>query len=86
MLDMMNDNQDLTQMEYELGDPTGPSFEVGTTSNPNSSKKKKAKMAKARGPAFLTFEDILLVKSCLATTTDPICGTKQKGNNYLEKT
>lgn len=68
-------------MEYELG---GTSFEVGTTSDPNPSKT-KGKMAKARGPAFSTFEDILLVKDWLATTMDPICGTEQKGNKYWEK-
>ena len=41
MSNMINDNQDPTQMHYELGDPTCSSFEVGTTSNPNPSKKKK---------------------------------------------
>jgi hypothetical protein len=85
MSDMINDNQGSAQMEYELGDPTVPSFEVGTTSNPNPSKKKKAKTTKARDPTFSTFEDNLLVKAWLATTMDPICGTEQKGNTYWEK-
>ena len=40
-------------MDYELGGPDGPSFGVGTTSNPNpSKKKKKPKMAKVRDPAL----------------------------------
>ena len=60
-------------------------FEVGTTSDPNPSKKKKGKTTKARGPAFSTFEDILLVKAWLATTMDPICGTNLKRNKYWEK-
>ena len=84
---MINDNQDPTQMDYdyELGDPNGPMFEVGGTSNPNPNKKKKAKMPKARGLTFTSFEDILLVKSWLAKTLDPICGPEQKGNRYWEK-
>ena len=77
---MINDNQGLIQMEYELG---GTAFEVGT-SDPNLSKK-KGKTAKARGPTFSTFEDILSVKYWLDTTVEPICGTKKKGNKYWEK-
>ena len=73
-------------MDYELGDPTCPSFEVGTTSNPNPSKqKKKIRTAKERGPTFSRFVDILLVKSWLATTMDPICSTEQKENTYWMK-
>ena len=61
-------------------------FEVGAISDPNpSKKKKKTKTAKARGPAFSRFEDILLIKTWLATTMDPICGTEQKGNKYWDK-
>ena len=39
---MINDNEDPTEMEYELEATTA--FEVGTTSDPNPSKKKKGKM------------------------------------------
>ena len=82
---MTNDNEDQSEMEYELEATTA--FEVGTTSDPNLSKKKKkkTKTPKARGPALSRFEDILLVKTWLATTMDPICGTKQKGNTYWTK-
>src|SRR3990170_7614074 len=81
---MINDNEDPTEMEYELEATTA--FEVGTTSDPNpSKKKKKTKTPKARGPTFSRFEDILLVKAWLATTMDPICGSEQKGNKYWEK-
>ena len=80
---MINDNEDPTEMEYELEATTA--FEVGTTFDPNPSKKKKTKTSKARGPAFSRFEDILLVKAWLATTMDPICGTEQKGNTYWMK-
>ena len=80
---MINDNEDPTEMEYELEATTA--FEVGTTSDPNPSKKKKTKTPKARGPAFSRFEDILLVKAWLSTTMDPICGTEQKGNTYWTK-
>ena len=84
MSNMINDNEDPTEMEYELEATTA--FEVGTTSDPNPSKrKKKTKTPKARGPAFSRFEDILLVKAWLATTMDPICGTEQKGNTYWTK-
>ena len=83
MSNMINDNEDPTEMEYELEATTA--FEVGTTSDPNPSKKKKGKTTKARGPAFSTFEDILLVKAWLATTMDPICGTNLKRNKYWEK-
>ena len=83
MSNMINDNEDPTEMEYELEATTA--FEVGTTSDPNPGKKKKTKTPKARGPAFSRFEDILLVKAWLATTMDPICGTEQKGNKYWEK-
>ena len=83
MSNMINDNEDPTELEYGLEDTTA--FEVGTTSDPNpSKKKKKAKTAKARGPAFSRFEDILLVKSWLDTTLDPISGTEQKGSTYWE--
>ena len=80
MSNMINDNEEPTEMEYELEATTA--FEVGTTSDPNPSKKKKGKTTKTRGPAFSTFEDILLVKAWLATTMDPICDTEQKGNKY----
>ena len=84
MSNMINYNEEQpTVMEYELEATTA--FEVGTTSDPNPSKKKKTKTPKARGPAFSRFEDILLVKTWLATTMDPICGTEQKGNKYWEK-
>ena len=72
---MINENEDPTELEYELEATTA--FEVGNTSDPNpSKKKKKAKTAKARGPAFSRHEDILLVRAWLATTMDPICGTE----------
>ena len=78
MSNMINDNEDPTEMEYELKGTAA--FELGTTSDSNpSKKKKKIKTAKARGPTFSRFEDILLVKAWLATTMDPICGTEQKG-------
>ena len=80
---MINNNKDPTEMKYELEAIT--TFEVGTTSDPNPSKKKKVKMAKAIGPTFSTFEDILLDKTWLAITMDPKCGTGQKGNKYWEK-
>ncbi|KAE8799262.1 hypothetical protein D1007_25390 [Hordeum vulgare] len=81
---MINDNEDPAEMEYELEATTA--FEVGTTCGPNPSKKKKKnKMVKARGPDFSRFEDILLVKSWLATTMDPISGTEKKKNTYWEK-
>ena len=81
---MINDNEDPTEMEYELKGTAA--FELGTTSDSNpSKKKKKIKTAKARGPTFSRFEDILLVKAWLATAMDPICGTEQKGNKYWEK-
>ena len=83
MSNMINDNEDPTEMEYELEATTA--FEVGTTSDPNPSKKKKTKTTKARGPGLSRFKDILLVKAWLATTMDPICGTEQKGNTYLTK-
>lgn len=71
-------------MDYELEDTTV--FEVGTTSDPSlSKKKKKSKTTKARGPTFSRSDDILLVKSWLATTVDPICGSEQNGNTYWEK-
>ncbi|KAE8795054.1 hypothetical protein D1007_30259 [Hordeum vulgare] len=45
---MINDNEDLTEMDYELEATTA--FEVGTTSDPNPSKNKnKRKMAKEIG-------------------------------------
>ena len=84
MSNMINDNEDPTKMKYELEATTA--FEVGTTSDPNpSKKKKKTKTPKATGPAFSRFEDILLVKTWLATMLDPIGGTEQKGNKYWEK-
>ena len=82
MSNMINDNKDPTKMEYEFEATT--SFEIETTSDPNTSKKKKTKMAKARCPTFSRFGDILLVKVWLGTTVDPICGTKQKWNQYRE--
>ena len=86
MSDMINDSHDPTQMDYELGDPTCPSFEVGTTSNPNpSKKKKKPKTTKARGLAFSTFEDILVVKAWLGTTMNRTCSIEQEGNKYWKK-
>ena len=83
MSTMINENEDPTQLEYELEATTA--FEVGNTSDPNPSKKKKAKTAKARGTAFSRHEDIMLVGVWLATTMDPICGTEQKGNTYWTK-
>ena len=54
MSNMINDNEDPTEMEYELEGTTA--FEVGTTSDPNPSKKeKKSKTTKARGPTFSRF-------------------------------
>lgn len=60
MSNMINDNEDLTEMKYELEATT--TFEVGTTSDSNPSKQKKTKTAKARGQAFSRFKDILLVR------------------------
>ena len=61
-------------------------FKAGTTYNPNpSKKKKKTKMEKVGGLTFPRFKDILLVKTWLAITMDPKCGTGQKGNKYWEK-
>ena len=83
-MNMINDNENTTEIEYELEATTA--FKVGTTSDPNPrKKKKKTKTAKARGLAFSRFENILLVKAWLATTMDPICSTEQKGNKYWEK-
>ena len=70
------------QLDYDLGDPNCPTFEIGGTTNPN--RYRNAKIPKARDPAFTTFEDILLVKALLATSMDPRCGTRQKGNTYWE--
>ena len=48
MSNMINDNEEPIEMEYELEATTA--FEVGTTSDPNlSKKKKKTKTPKARG-------------------------------------
>ena len=67
-------------MGYDLGDINYPTFNVGGTSC--TSKKKMAKIPKASGLTFKTFEDVLLVESWLDTNMDPICVMKQKGNKY----
>ena len=85
MPEMINDNQEPTQMDYDLRGPNFPTFEVGRTSNLNPNKKRKAKMPKARGPTFTTFDDILLVKAWLATLMDPICDREQKGILYWRR-
>ncbi|KAE8775869.1 putative oxidoreductase [Hordeum vulgare] len=72
---MINDNEDPAEMSYELDE----------ISNPIPSNKKKGKTAKARGPAFTRFEDVLLVKSWLDTTLDPISRNGQKGTMYWKK-
>ncbi|KAE8805460.1 putative oxidoreductase [Hordeum vulgare] len=51
--DTSEQNKGLTQMQYELGDIT---FEVGRTSNPKPSKKKKAKRTKARDTLYHKIE------------------------------
>ncbi|KAE8783472.1 putative WRKY transcription factor 40 [Hordeum vulgare] len=59
---MINENEDLTHVEYEMEEMAA--FVIGATSDPNpTKKKKKGKTTKARGFAFSRFEDILLVKS-----------------------
>ncbi|KAE8772392.1 hypothetical protein D1007_55601 [Hordeum vulgare] len=84
MPNMINGNKGSTRMDYELG---GITFQIRPTSNPKSSKKNKkaTKTMKARGPAFSTFEDILLAKAWLVTIVDPICNTEQKGIKYWDK-
>ena len=47
MSDMINENQETTQMDYEVVDPNCPTFEVGRTSNTNPNKKRKTNVAKA---------------------------------------
>ncbi|KAE8778183.1 40S ribosomal protein S5-1 [Hordeum vulgare] len=52
------DNEDSTEMDYELEETTA--FVLGSTSDPNlSKKKKKGKTTKARDMAFTRFVDIL---------------------------
>ena len=46
---------------------------------------KKKKTTKARGLTFTTHEDVLLCQAWLATSMDPICGTKQKGTKRWRK-
>ena len=53
-------------------------IEVGATSNPNPNEEKKAKVPKTRSMSFPTFEDVLLVKSLLTTSMDPIGDKLQK--------
>ena len=48
MLAMIINNQETTQMDYDLGGPNCPTFEVGGTSNPKPNKKRKEKVAKAK--------------------------------------
>ncbi|KAE8801095.1 hypothetical protein D1007_23306 [Hordeum vulgare] len=75
---MINGNEDLTELEYEMEDTTA--FVLGATSGPNPSKNKKGKTAKARGPNFI-FEDFLLVKYWLDTTYNK--WHRAKGNHIL---
>ena len=84
MSNMINDNEDPTEMEYELEDSTA--FEVGTTTDPNpSKKKKKTKTPKARGLTFSTIEDILLVKAWFRHNDGSNMRQQAKGEHILDE-
>ncbi|KAE8770816.1 hypothetical protein D1007_57377 [Hordeum vulgare] len=78
LANMINENEDSSHVEYEMEETNA--FVVGATSDPNpTKKKKKGKTPKARGLAFLRYEDILLVQYWWNATLDPISDTEQKG-------
>ena len=60
MLEMINDNQEPTQMDYDLRGSKLSYVRSWQNFKPQPQQEKKGK---ARGPAFTTFDDILLVKA-----------------------
>ena len=77
LMDLINSSQE--PPNYDIDDTAPPVSNVGQSFDTH-----KKKRTKIRCTSYSTHEDILLCKSWLATSMDPVCGIDQKCSKYWE--